>query len=256
LYQVLRFAVSSTNFIIDRMIGVAINAAGILIGGIVGLRRKQPMSPADESLFKIVLALGTIVIGLSLTWRSLNGGFTGILKGLGIVILAMVLGKLLGRLLHLQKLSNYLGKRASDQLATAKPGGSNFNNALAVPALLACASPLAVLASVHEGLSGFSFAFVVKAVMDGLAAMTFVSVFGWGVLLSIIPVVAYQGTLILLVRWIEPVLRQRELIDSINATNGLLIFCVALVILNLKKIELADYLPSLAIAPLLTLAFR
>jgi uncharacterized membrane protein YqgA involved in biofilm formation len=31
---------------------------------------------------------------------------------------------------------------------------------------------------------------------------------------------------------------------------------VALVILGLKKVELADYLPSLAVAPLLTWIFR
>jgi len=32
----------------------------------------------------------------------------------------------------------------------------------------------------------------------------------------------------------------------------LLIFCVAMIILGLKKIEVADYFPSLALAPLLT----
>ena len=34
--------------------------------------------------------------------------------------------------------------------------------------------------------------------------------------------------------------------------GGLLVFCVALVIFDLKKIELADYLPALIFAPLLT----
>jgi uncharacterized membrane protein YqgA involved in biofilm formation len=42
------------------------------------------------------------------------------------------------------------------------------------------------------------------------------------------------------------------LLDSVNATAGLLIFCVALIILEIRKIELANYLPSLAFAPLIT----
>ena len=88
--------------------------------------------------------------------------------------------------------------------------------------------------------------------MDGLAAMTFVSVFGWGVMLAAIPVVAFQGTIFLLVKSLSPTLANQSLADSILATNGLLIFCVALIILNLKKVELADYIPSLAIAPLIT----
>ena len=46
------------------------------------------------------------------------------------------------------------------------------------------------------------------------------------------------------------------LVDPINATAGLLVFCVALVVLELKKIELADYLPSLAFAPLLSWLWR
>ena len=35
-----------------------------------------------------------------------------------------------------------------------------------------------------------------------------------------------------------------------KAVGGLLVFCVAMVILELKRFELADYLPSLAVAPL------
>jgi uncharacterized membrane protein YqgA involved in biofilm formation len=38
--------------------------------------------------------------------------------------------------------------------------------------------------------------------------------------------------------------------------RGLLVFSVALVLLNIKKVELADYLPSLLFAPLLTLGLR
>jgi uncharacterized membrane protein YqgA involved in biofilm formation len=52
------------------------------------------------------------------------------------------------------------------------------------------------------------------------------------------------------------VLETHSLVDSVNAAGGLLVFSVALVILQLKKIELADYLPSLAFAPLLTWVFR
>jgi uncharacterized protein len=75
--------------------------------------------------------------------------------------------------------------------------------------------------------------------------------FGWGVLFSLVPVVAYQGTITLGARALAPHL-QLQLIDSINATGGLLVFSVALVILEIKKVELADYLPALAVAPLLT----
>jgi uncharacterized membrane protein YqgA involved in biofilm formation len=41
-----------------------------------------------------------------------------------------------------------------------------------------------------------------------------------------------------------------------NAVGGLLVFCVAMIILDIKKLSLADYLPSLAFAPLLTSLFK
>jgi uncharacterized membrane protein YqgA involved in biofilm formation len=41
-------------------------------------------------------------------------------------------------------------------------------------------------------------------------------------------------------------------VDPVNATAGLLIFCVALIIFEVRKIEVTAYLPSLVFAPLLT----
>jgi uncharacterized membrane protein YqgA involved in biofilm formation len=78
--------------------------------------------------------------------------------------------------------------------------------------------------------------------------------FGWGATVSALPVLAFEGSLIRLVRALEPFLRAQPwpLIDSINAVDGLLIFCVAMIILGVKKISVADYLPSLIFAPLLT----
>ncbi len=118
--------------------------------------------------------------------------------------------------------------------------------------LLFCVGPIAIVGALQDGLEGKWETLAIKAVMDGLATMAFVTTFGWGVMLSVIPVVAYQGTITLSARFLGPLLEERGLIDSLNATGGMLVFCIALVILELKKIELADYLPSLAFAPLLT----
>jgi hypothetical protein len=88
--------------------------------------------------------------------------------------------------------------------------------------------------------------------MDGLAAMGFVSVFGWGVALSAVPVLVFQGTLTLFCeRFLAPFLEARQLVDPVNATGGLLIVCISLLIFDIRKIELTDYLPSLVFAPLL-----
>jgi uncharacterized membrane protein YqgA involved in biofilm formation len=235
------------------MTGAWINALGIVGGGAWGLAAAKPIPPLYPSALKIVLGVYTIWFGLKLTWVSLNGSFRQLLEQLGIVILALILGKMTGKLLRLQKLSNSIGRRATQTLA-APVGQNRFNDGFLLATGLFCAGPLALLASVQEGLNVFSPVFVVKAGIDGLATYAFCETFGWGVILSAIPVLAVESALIRGAQLLEPVLRQRPwpLLEAINATDGLLIFCVAMIILGLKKIEVADYFPSLAFAPLLT----
>jgi uncharacterized membrane protein YqgA involved in biofilm formation len=243
------------------MIGTILNVAGILIGGAVGLARKKPLPQQTEAFFKVALGAFTVFYGLRLVWTSLNGAFPHVLKQLLIAILAMMLGRLIGHLLRLQKLSNHLGRIARDHIAHAAPGSpTRASDGFKTCAALFCAAPLGILGAVQDGLSGYVYPLAIKGVMEALATLGFVSLFGWPVMLAAPPVLAFQGTITLLcAQWVKPFLQTHGpagLIDSINATGGLLVFSVALVILGIKKIELADYLPSLAIAPLITWLWR
>ncbi len=236
------------------MVGALINSAGIVLGGILALVLKKPVSAANQSRARVLLGVFTVWFGLTLTLSSLNGSAVQRLKQLAIVLLAMALGKLAGKLLRLQRLSNAVGQFATRKMAAAASGKPQFNDGFRVATALFCAAPLAILGSVSEGLTGFAQVFCVKAVMDGMATMAFARTFGWGVMVSAIPVLAWQGAIIRGVALLEPTLRLQAapLLDSINATDGLLIFCVALIVLQIKKVAMADYLPSLALAPLLT----
>jgi uncharacterized membrane protein YqgA involved in biofilm formation len=236
------------------MIGTLLNVGGILIGGVTGLIRKRPLGPVQESYFKVLLSVFTVFYGLRLTWTSINGSFWEMLKQLVIAIAALVLGKLTGHSLHLQRMSNRLGQYARSRMAETKPGVPSAPSlGFKTCAVLFCAAPLGILGSVQEGLSAYFYPLAIKAFVDGLAAMGFISFFGWGVLLSAIPVLAVQGTITLICAGVlEPVLGAHHFIEPINAVGGLLVFCVALVMLGLKRIKLADYLPSLIFAPLIT----
>jgi hypothetical protein len=249
----LRFAFARADFIMRAMVGALINSAVIVLGGVLALVVKKPLSAASQSRARILLGAFTVWYGLSLTLSSLNGSAVHWLKQLAIVLLAMALGKLAGRGMRLQKLSNAMGRFATRKMNSAS-GKPEFNNGFRVATALFCAAPLAFLGSVAEGLSGSYRILCVKAVMDGLATMSFVRSFGWGAILSAIPVLAWQGAIIRGAALLQGPLRHQAqpLFDSIMATDGLLTFCVALIVLQIKKVAVADYLPSLALAPLLT----
>src|SRR5438132_14323846 len=103
------------------MIGPLLNIGGIVVGGIIGLATRKLLSPATEAFFKVSLGAFTIFYGLRLTWMSVSGSFGHIFKQILIVIVALMLGQILGRLLRLQKFSNRLGQTAREHIAGAKP---------------------------------------------------------------------------------------------------------------------------------------
>jgi uncharacterized protein len=234
------------------MIGAVINSAGIVAGGVYALAIKKPIPNRYQLVAKVMLGIYTVWLGLQLTWKSLNGTVVQMLKELCIVMLAMALGKLVGRMLHLQELSNSIGQYATRSLA-ANEKEKRFSDGFVLATALFCAGPMGILASVQEGLNGFSPLFLIKAGTDGLATMAFCATFGWGALVSAIPVLAFQGLLIRGAQLLEPTLDKQPwpLIDAVNATDGLLVFCVALIVLEIRKVRVAEYLPSLILAPLL-----
>lgn len=244
------------------MLGTFINAGAILVGGLIGLTGRRFLSTAMESWFKVVLAAFTVFCGLRLIWQGLGGSPGEVVKQIILLMLALVLGNLAGRGLRLQQRSNRLGEKARERIEAAAGKALNLPDAgFKTCAALFCAAPLGIVGAIVEGLStvpqaaGTSDTFgplAIKAAMDGLAAVGFARLFGWGVLLSPLPVLAFQGTISLLCsRLLGPQLAAPGLINSVDAAGGLVVVCVALVMLGLKRVPLADYLPALAVAPLL-----
>ncbi|MBI3875945.1 MAG: DUF554 domain-containing protein [Verrucomicrobia bacterium] len=178
------------------------------------------------------------------------------MKQLGIMLLSLSLGNFTGYLLRLQRGMNTLGRYARDRFAKADANADNFSEGFVTCTLVFCLGPMAILGPMEDALDGSVRILAIKAAMDGLATMGFVATLGWGCVLSVVPVVAYQGTITLVAGALQPYLVKSDLLDSVNATGGLVVFTISLVVLELKKVQLANYLPSLVWAPLLTWLFR
>ena len=242
------------------MTGAILNAVGIIIGGIFGLLRAIPLSPQTQAFFKVTLGVLTMFFGLRLSWMSLNGTFGQVIKQMVIAFAAIMLGNLLGKLLRLQTLSNRLGQYARRLIEASRPNDPHlFSNGLNACAILFCAAPLGILGAVQDALPpeaggmGYFFPLAVKALMDGLAMAGFVTLFGGGAMVSALPVFVFLGTITMASHiYLEPFLRSHGLVDSVNAAGGLVVCTVGVVIFEIRRVSLADYLPSLAVAPLLT----
>ena len=234
-------------------IGAFLNAIGILLGGLFGLARSEPLAARAQIIFRNALGASTILFAFRLVWLNVNGTFASCLKQLFIAMLAVVLGNVLGKLLGLQKISNRVGRYATRLLSSAETNPSRkMADGFCACTILFWAAPLGLLGAVADGLSGYFYLLAVKGVMDGLAMASFVKMFGWPAVMSAIPVFALLGFLTLACEiYALPFLNSHQLVDSVNAAAGLAACAVALVIFELRKVELANFLPSLAVAPLL-----
>jgi hypothetical protein len=234
-------------------IGAFLNALGILLGGIFGLLLRRPISARMQIFFRNALGAFTVFFGLQLVWLNVNGTFGSCAKQIFVALLGLIFGNLIGKLLGLQKISNRLGRIAGNAIAGAQKNPAQ-NSAAGVKAcaILFCAAPLGIVGAVTDGLSGYFYLLAVKAAMDALAMMSFVKIFRWPCALSAFPAFIFLGAISLVIQfYAQPFLDSRHLIFSVEIAAGFIACAVALVIFEIRKVELANFLPALAAAPLL-----
>ncbi|MFZ0828627.1 MAG: DUF554 family protein [Verrucomicrobiia bacterium] len=241
------------------MTGAFINAMGILFGALFGLAMLKSLSLRTQVFFRSALGAFTVFFGLQLVWLSLSGTLLPVAKQIFVAVMGVTLGFWVGRLLHLQKLSNHLGRYAGNLIVPAQSGSPRkMTDGFTACSILFCAAPLGLLGAVTDGFpvgdSGFGYFYllVVKAVMDGLAMTGFVKVFGWPSALSAFPVFGlFSGITLACQVWARPWLEAHGLVAPVNAAAGLIACAIALMIFEVRRVELANFLPGLAVAPLL-----
>jgi uncharacterized membrane protein YqgA involved in biofilm formation len=163
------------------------------------------------------------------------------------VVAGLVVGELLGIEGALRRFGDRLEKRFSGG------GESPVSRAFVTTSLLFCVGPLTVIGSLEDGLKGDYSLLALKSALDFIAALTFASILGWGVLLSAGTVLVVQGSLTLGAGLLEAVVTE-AMISTTTATGGILIFGLGLGLLEIKDVRVANMLPALLFAPLLVAA--
>lgn len=235
------------------MLGTLINAGAILVGGLLGATTRVEVSVRGQQLIKVLLGVATAWFGLRLVWIGLASGTARFFfYQLLIVLVAMVLGNLIGKLCRIQALMNRIGQSAKVKLERAATEGKKAaNDGFMAATMLFCAAPLGIVGALEDGVSRYWAPLAIKGVMDCLAALSFARMFGWMAMLSAVPVAAFLFALTLVGVAIEPSLTAHGLLGVFHASAGLIMTYVALVIFEVKKVEIGNYLPALIVAPAL-----
>jgi len=231
--------------------GTLVNVIAILAGSSLGIAAGARLTKKSQGLITDVLGLITALgaaSALSPLWSpifetSLPEGST-----LLVILASMLLGGLLGSALSLETRLDSFGENLRKRFRASQE--SPFVEGFVSASLLFVIGPLAILGSVSDGMSQGIDQLILKSSLDFFAAMAFASTLGWGVAASAIPVAIYQGAWTILGLAIGSVLSQYQ-IDAMTICGGLMLVGIALRLLDIKKIAVANLLPALVIAPLL-----
>ena len=217
--------------------------AGTAIGSKVGGRLPERVQQRVlAGLGMIVLVIG---VDLALAWSGPGTDTQTPLYVLG----GILLGGLIGEWLRLEDRLDALGRRIQRRLA--RPGEhSTVSEGFVTASLLFCVGSLAVIGSIQDGLTGDSSTLATKAVLDGFAAVALASTLGWGVGLSVIPILLYQGSITLAAGFFDDVL-EGEALQVLISAGGITIIGIALKLLDLKDVKVGNFLPALVVAPAL-----
>jgi uncharacterized membrane protein YqgA involved in biofilm formation len=223
------------------LIGTLINIAAVLLGGGLGtLLGDRLPQPIRETVMHGV-GLVTLVVGMQLTLETQN---------ILIVLLSVVIGGILGEWWRiaagLDRLSEWLRQRLANRLGERRMG--RFSEGFVTASLVFCVGPMTILGAIQDGLSGDFSLLAIKSVLDAFTAMAFASTLGIGVLFSAVTVLVYQGGITLLAGVADTLLTE-PMIAEMTATGGVLILAIGLLLLDIKRIRVANLLPALIIAP-------
>ena len=180
----------------------------------------------------------TILLGMTMALKTQNFFIV-----MGSVLLGGLVGELLGIERRLERLGDYFQRRLA-------AGSSTFSTGFVTASLLFCIGPMAILGSIQDGLRGSIQLLAVKSALDGVAALAFATTLGWGVGLSALSLLVYQGTITLLAGYVDRFLTA-AMVTEMTAVGGVLILGIGLRILELRQVRIGSFLPALFFAPVL-----
>lgn len=220
---------------------------GAVVGHRLPERTRDVVTDALGLVTLLIAATSAVAVGApALT------SYVGISAPMLIVLGSMVIGGVVGSLLRLEARVESLGGWLQARLAGDRGSMERhrFIEGFVVSSLVFCMGPLTILGSLNDGLGLGADQLFLKSALDGFAAIAFAASFGWGVAASALTVLVVQGGLTLVGVLLGDLLPDAH-VAALTATGGLLLVGVALRLLRIREIPVADLLPALVVAPIL-----
>lgn len=237
--------------------GTVVNVITVIAGSAIGLLLGHRLPERTRNTVTDGLGLVTLLIGAlsaAEVTSSMLSDAVGSAAPVLIVLGSVLIGGIVGSLIDIEARLDGLGERLRRLFGRGRDhdGRERFVEGFVTASLVFCVGPLTILGALADGLGLGANQLILKATLDGFAAIAFAASLGVGVMASAITVAVVQGLLTLVGFLVGDFLPDAHL-AAITATGGLLLLGVGLRLLKIKQVPVGNLLPALVVAPLLVL---
>ena len=224
-------------------IGIIVNSAAILVGGILGAFVGKKLSTRLKDTLNMVFGVCAMTMGIA---------SIVLMKNMPAVIFSVIIGTTAGVLI---KLSDKVNRAAVGMQKTisrfVKPPASGlseeeFTSMLETVIVLFCASGTGIYGSIVSGMNGDHSILIAKSILDFFTAMIFACSLGMVVSFITVPQLVIFLTLFFFARLIYP-LCSETMINDFKACGGIILLATGFRMLRLKEFSIVDMIPSMLI---------
>ena len=221
-------------------IGVLINAASVLLGGIAGALAGHKLSSKFKAEISLIFGVCSMGMGISTI---------GLMKNMPAVIFAIIIGTALGLAIHL---GDWIHKGATlmqKPISKIFKNNSNmseeeFLNQLVTIIVLFCASGTGIYGSLTAGMTGDNSILISKSILDFFTAAIFACQLGYVVSVISVPQFIIFFILFLCAGFVYP-MTSPDMIADFKACGGFLMLATGFRMVKLKNFPIADMIPAM-----------
>lgn len=239
--------------------GTIVNSITVVIGSAAGLSIGAKLPDRYQRIVLNALGLVTIILGVdagvlkfadtvSKFGPLVEDGRTYGARVAMVMIACLLIGAIIGTALRLHErvegLGEWIHRRFSGQ------DSHMFAEGFLTASVIFCVGPLTLVGCLENGAHGDPSFLYIKSLLDGFCSLALASSLGAGVLASVLTVLVFQGGLALLAYWVAQPLDELSM-SLMTVVGGVVLLATALMILEIKKIPVANLLPGIFLPPLI-----
>lgn len=235
------------------MRGTVINVVTVLVGTTLGVLLGGRLPDRVRTTVLDTLGLFTVVLGVVNAMETFAAELAGRLGRAAVLVVlgALLSGAVLGEAVDIEARLERAGAWLQARVRGASGDSARFIEGFVVASLVFCVGPLTILGALQDGLRGDYELLTIKSLLDGFAALAFASALGVGVGFSVLTILVVQGGIALSAGAVSSSVTD-AMIASMNAVGGVLILGIGLRLLDVRQVRVANLLPALVIAPVVT----